>query len=479
MSGAMCRKWNAGYVLIGKDPCCNLWLDHREVSNWHAYLQVIGGRVFCVDLWSETGTHWENGSDGSGWLDADRTVRIGPFRIRLAGSNPFPSDDPLFQQIPSPLQVWPKGRNSIPRLFLEVKRGDHEPVPWHMKSIVVLLGSSPRCKICLKGPDIQPFHGSLVRTPSGTWFVNFGGVTRLNGVAIGCARVEEGDVLQIGRFRLHASYDPVRSPDTPNRLVQPAPGAPALAPNEEAANEPLAKSARRHLTAPAKSPGLLGSTAQGDKAPGTQVAREAPEPQASSAAWQLLDINEPDSPAAAWLKSVRESQVVEQRGDANLNGSPQSILLQLLSQHCLMQQQMTQHQESMSILCNIVSELLKDQRGAIREDIAQLQQTTQNLNSIHLQLANKTPIKIGAPVVESPKASVERPFPSGQSVNRILKTPEGPSSKRPNSAPLASEKAEADHSLLIERMAALQDEQRSHLHRLLKFLHSKLPGGAS
>ena len=48
------------FALIGSDPMADLFLDDSRVDRLHAYLQVIEGQVYWVDLGSQGGTHWEN-----------------------------------------------------------------------------------------------------------------------------------------------------------------------------------------------------------------------------------------------------------------------------------------------------------------------------------------------------------------------------------------------------------------------------------
>ena len=53
------------FLLVGSDPACDLRLQHPDVSDRHAYLQLVGGRLFCLDLGSRTG-NVEHGLHGRG-----------------------------------------------------------------------------------------------------------------------------------------------------------------------------------------------------------------------------------------------------------------------------------------------------------------------------------------------------------------------------------------------------------------------------
>src|SRR6516165_9204921 len=54
------------FIVVGRDEGCDLVLDDDQVSLRHAFFQVVGGRLFGVDLRSRTGTFWPNGAKASG-----------------------------------------------------------------------------------------------------------------------------------------------------------------------------------------------------------------------------------------------------------------------------------------------------------------------------------------------------------------------------------------------------------------------------
>jgi hypothetical protein len=49
------------FAVIGRDAAMDIALDHEAVSKRHAYLQVVRGRIFCVDLGSRTGVFGAGG----------------------------------------------------------------------------------------------------------------------------------------------------------------------------------------------------------------------------------------------------------------------------------------------------------------------------------------------------------------------------------------------------------------------------------
>ena len=71
------------FLLVGRRPDSDLVIDHWQVSRRHAYIQLIDGEYFCVDLGSRTGTIGGDVSERSGWLEEGRALQIGPYAVRL------------------------------------------------------------------------------------------------------------------------------------------------------------------------------------------------------------------------------------------------------------------------------------------------------------------------------------------------------------------------------------------------------------
>src|SRR5262249_53992259 len=57
------------YIMVGREPGNDLRLDNEQVSRRHAYMQMIAGRIFCIDLGSRTGIWWESRTRTVGWFD--------------------------------------------------------------------------------------------------------------------------------------------------------------------------------------------------------------------------------------------------------------------------------------------------------------------------------------------------------------------------------------------------------------------------
>src|SRR5262249_10519153 len=124
------RAYPQPYVLIGRDPRADLFLDDVQVSHRHAYLQVVAGQVLCTDLSSRTGTHWPHGPEHFGWLEDVQGGVIGPFRVRLVREPGTESsaEQPVIPSVPPA----PVGQPPLPDVRLEWRQPGGRRAAWQM-----------------------------------------------------------------------------------------------------------------------------------------------------------------------------------------------------------------------------------------------------------------------------------------------------------------------------------------------------------
>lgn len=198
--GLMRRAFARPYVVVGRAPGNDLTLDHPAVSRRHAYLQLIGDQLFAIDLASRTGSYWPDGARPMSWIDPSMTLRIGPYRLGRWGRGSE-------EEAPEEPRVSPTARPPEPigpPLTLEFLDPTAEPPSWRLEPALVLLGTSPACKIQLSGPGVSRFHASLVQTPEGVWAVDLlgrGGLL-VNGIPTRSVRLNHGDTIQVGPHRI-------------------------------------------------------------------------------------------------------------------------------------------------------------------------------------------------------------------------------------------------------------------------------------
>jgi pSer/pThr/pTyr-binding forkhead associated (FHA) protein len=193
---------------VGGDPRADLPLLDAQVSKRHAYLQVIGGRVFCLDLGSRTGTRWGAVNQPSGWLLRGRSLGVGPYEIRLHEDDSLPrSSQEGTAELPHPLEVSAAARDDLASCILEAHNLPSRPV-WSLNRTLTLVGRAPECPIALAEQGLWRFHCLLFRTRGGVWAVDLrgnGGIA-VNGKGMRWAHLHEGDDLRMGRVAFRVRF---------------------------------------------------------------------------------------------------------------------------------------------------------------------------------------------------------------------------------------------------------------------------------
>jgi pSer/pThr/pTyr-binding forkhead associated (FHA) protein len=220
------------FVLVGRDTAADLNLDDPAVSRRHAFLQVIGGHVFAVDLGSRTGLLWGNQSRRAGWLAPGQALDIGPFALRLpdGAAGPVPDWDPLASRKSS--------HDPLPAVELEILSGSRKGTRGRMNRVFALMGHAPECRARLAARNVSRYHCGLLRTPRGTWVVDLltAHGTYVNESRVRWAKLSDGDELRVGDVRFGVRYRPAAKNGTPSLRTLSAP--PAQGPRTPAEVEP-------------------------------------------------------------------------------------------------------------------------------------------------------------------------------------------------------------------------------------------------
>jgi predicted component of type VI protein secretion system len=185
------------YAFLGRSPACGVRLDDPSVSQAHAYLQIIEGAPYCIDLGSRAGVVWDDGTTGRGWISPDQAVRIGAFDVWVEGALPPPPATPL--GVGSDHDTFDE--SALPTAFVEV-HGTNRLHP--LDKPITLVGRHPTCDLRLLEQPLAYFQCALVNTHDGMWLVDMltpkGAV--LNGRATRLARVRDGDLIEVGKYSL-------------------------------------------------------------------------------------------------------------------------------------------------------------------------------------------------------------------------------------------------------------------------------------
>ncbi len=231
-----CRPFDRPFIFVGRDRANDVCLDDPAVSERHAYLQLLGGNVYCVDLGSRTGLVWDNGPSPSGWLQGNQSLRIGPYALRVESAAPQGQSANSDSFDPWAFSSFRLPPDQVVLEFVNGKPGSQ----WVMNRMLALVGRAGDCAIRLKAPGVADYHCSLLRTPRGLWAVGLDAVDGIyvNGRDVRWATLSEGDELAVGkvRIRVRQFIGAVPNPSewTPNRLAQPtgSMAAPVVLPDE-------------------------------------------------------------------------------------------------------------------------------------------------------------------------------------------------------------------------------------------------------
>lgn len=258
------------FTLIGRDDACDVTLTDPEVNLRHAWLQVVGGRTFMVDLGSRTGLMWPNGPRLHGWLDVGVPVGIGPFHFMLRSA---PSAHGTVWPVGfNPLRADPEVTWTHPAVGLEFRNGRRPRDRWPVNRMITLIGRSPDCKIHLNAEDIAMYHCGLVLTAAGLWVVDLSGRgVVVDGERMRVASLRHGSELWVGRFLIACVYPsagptPALSVPSPLQMTPATPMKPVRPQSRDTkVHEPI-NPAHSHLNTPTPAilppgAGIGGSTA--------------------------------------------------------------------------------------------------------------------------------------------------------------------------------------------------------------------------
>jgi predicted component of type VI protein secretion system len=201
------RSWSLPqpFALVGDGDRADVTLLDEQVSKRHAFLQVVAGRVCCVDLRSRSGTRWGGENRPSGWLLTGHSIAVGPYTIRLGeGGGPAANGDADRWNLPDPLEPSVPGQDDLPDVLLEATELESRP-SWRLDRTLNLVGRSPCCQIALADQGLSRFHCSLLRTRHGVWAVDLRGheALEVNGTKRRWSHLEDGDEVRMGKVLFH------------------------------------------------------------------------------------------------------------------------------------------------------------------------------------------------------------------------------------------------------------------------------------
>ena len=116
----------------------------------------------------------------------------------------------------NPLAVYVDELGPLPQIKLEFLNGvTHQPV-WSLTRMLTLVGRTRRCKIHFEHDSVSGVHCGLLLTRDGLWTVDLlgHGGTQVDGRPVRCARLDSGQLLQVGEFCMRVQCDYTKNMET-------------------------------------------------------------------------------------------------------------------------------------------------------------------------------------------------------------------------------------------------------------------------
>jgi pSer/pThr/pTyr-binding forkhead associated (FHA) protein len=431
---AVSRRLHRPWAVIGRVPKAHISIDHEAISQRHAYLQMIQGRLFVVELETRHRLTIEGTSSRWGWVAPGQRIYTGPFQIELLNPPPpstrWSVSDPLedrFDEAPFPLVTF------------DISDGKKLIARWILNRMMTIVGRSARCRLCLPDGSVSRTHCSLVATPRGIWVVDLMSRegTRVNGEPIELALLRHGDRLDIGIFRLRIQY-----PEASGQTV-------ALAGD------------RSRVTRLMPDPILAVQTST--ILPSSATVLSAPSNGASNAP---LVVSQQESGALMPISTP-----------TSLVPQDNQLLLPLVQQFSSLQREMfDQFQKTMVMMVQMFSTMHQEQVALLREELAHFQKATEDLRAAQQELRERK----GGDQTSTPSAPTAPTMPpsrwaaGGWPLGDLTPPPPPTDTPQPVIQPAPSVDApppgEDVHEWLSQRIANLENERQSRWERILSFI---------
>jgi len=464
------RSFDYPFVLVGRHPRSDLFLENPQVSRRHTLLQAIAGRILVTDLHSRTKVFWEGeeAPRSQGWIDQDRFIQVGPYRIRRSGcqASHDPPDELPAPLAPSDQEQFEAGPVARAALELPIRVGDG-PSLWPVEGQLAMVGRSDHCQLVLTDVSISQFHAALVPTRSGLWVVD---LLAREGVYVNDERVRwawlaDGDTLRMGRFAFILRYE--TPPDQMTRDDVP-----------------------------------LEAGASRAEQPGTELAVSMGQPDNGRSALVVRS----GGRSSVALKAVSAPSTIEPSALVPSGGEAWETSVPYPPNPMAMWQQQMQLMESfhndMILMVQMFVAMHKEHSASVRHELDMVQQLTRELSALQAKTAQSPESEnagltagIDRPSQEPGRVQAmdrqkqdkkRRSDQAGQGGNRTKpksaepagrtraadsKIPSAEGSAPPVSAGLRAGENEQIHALLTQRIAQLQRERQGYWQRILSTIN--------
>ncbi len=402
------------FAVLGRGPACDLVLNHPEISRRHAYLQVIRGRLWCLDLLSRTGVLRSGLRETNFCIDPAREMHVGPFRL-LSLNAEAPGSDEINPFVARTRKNDPSVTIEFPKAL--ATRQPTETPAWRLDRPITLVGRASPCKIRFQCSSVSRVHCSLVRTPEGVWAIDLLGHDGIfvNDQEVRWAKLEDQDRLRVGRFEMVVHV-----------------GLPA------------GRALTRFPENPTQQPAAV------ERSP----------------SWNLSPIQSAPPSMIGTMATTGPTQLESAPGA----DAVQTLLLTFAQQFSLMQQQMfDQFQQSTAMMLQMFGRMQRDQLAVVRQELSEIRELNREITRLHAEMLKHRAAAPGAPgetlpdclALPAPEASPSRlraPSPPAHGTSPNGASPNGVSEIASKAAPEAEARAstKANGKAGTDRQGALE-----------------------
>lgn len=208
---------------IGQGPQNDLWLKHERIQPRHLLLVRLPEGLYFIVLSPDAEVLGPKGGLKSGWWTHGLVLRVGAFRLRLAGAKKQTAAY-------DPLAISPALEREMPRLELRFLDSASPQKAWPVTRTLTLIGRSSVCKIRLDHDGILPVEAALIRTAGRLWLINLSDPERVlvNDAPVLSTSLDVGDRVRFGEFEVEVQATEEWPAAMPATTIVPAASAPPL-----------------------------------------------------------------------------------------------------------------------------------------------------------------------------------------------------------------------------------------------------------
>lgn len=466
---------NKPYAIIGRHAYCDISLANKDVSNQHVYLQVLDGRLFCVDQHSRKWVFWKDKPRLYGWLDAGEWIQFGPYRVTL--EQPVGDADCRANKAANTLPFLSRYKCSSPSDAQLVLSND-QVLP--LQSQMTTIGRSNYCNLELEDDNISRVHASIVRTHDGQyWIIDLKSAkgVKVNGHRCQSSFLSDKDIISIGEYTMAFQVIPrkeLRKSKREHILVDHA--CPTVVASMVTEPEEVTITSAK-VSFPDHADLLREST----NVSSALVLREQQRHAESSASSGIGTSGQLVAKASASLVKPKSNIFVAphiklsrplvhvqepiKRAMPIDDSGPMDSLMQFMKQ--MQQDMMTQMRMNMEMMAGFMHNMQKQQSELIREEMAHISKLNKELLELRQQLLTSAPVTPAQETHQSsePPRQATHTRPVTETAPRQKKQA-SPTPAQTASKPTVDSTVHHSHVWISKRIASLEKERLSRWEKM-------------